>query len=199
MKNKALSIEQVATVCGVSKERVKRWIEKRGLKTDPTTKDGEFVQHTDMIDFFVKFNMPIPESIMPFKANKILFIYTSNSENRHFMAFLIGFLGKLRLENSNFIADHITYGPDAKIKVMVFKPDVIMLDMTENDIDAIDLCIKMKNTEELNSIKLVAITCESLIDEYLHKAKHCGIDEIFSHSINIDSYAKKILSFNEIK
>ncbi|MBA3014349.1 MAG: hypothetical protein KKD63_14580 [Proteobacteria bacterium] len=199
MKNKLLSIDQVANVCGVSPDRVRRWIEKRGLKTDPTNNTEEFVHHADMIDFFVKFNMPIPDSILPFKTKKILFIYDTNSDNKVFMSFLIEFLGNLRTENNNFITDHISYGPDAKIKLMVFNPDLVLLDMTENDNDAINMSIQIKSTEEFNKIKLVAITSDQLLELYKNRAVACGIDEILPYSMNLTLCTKSIISHNGLE
>jgi CheY-like chemotaxis protein len=195
MKKQALSLEQIATLCGVSLCRVKRWIEKKGLQTRSHEGAEEIVLHADLIDFLVKFNMPIPDSIMPFQAKKILFIYSNFSDERLFIRFLVHFLGQLKKEQHNLIADHVSYGPDAKMKVMVFKPDLIILDMMENDQEAVAMSRQIKDTEEFSSIRLVAITGAALPERERDAFRRNGIDEVVSSSVEIKQLAKQMRDF----
>ena len=196
MKNQTLSLDQIASICGVSLNLVRRWIEKKGLKVDASDGTGEKVRHADMINFLVKFNMQIPDSIMPIKVKKILFIYSNASDDKLFMRFLINFLGQLKKEKRGFIADHISYGPDAKMKVMVFKPDLIILDMTEHEEDAVNMSKLIKSTEEFNSINLVAITGADLFERYKVSAQKSGIDEVLIGSVEIGPLAKRLMGFS---
>jgi hypothetical protein len=196
MKNQALSLEQIASICGVSLKLVRRWIEKKGLKVDSSDGSGEKVQHADMINFLVKYNMQIPDSIMPIKVKKILFIYSNASDGKLFLRFLINFLGQLKKDKHGFIADHIAYGPDAKMKVMVFKPDLIILDMTEHAEDAVSMGMLIKNTEEFNSINLVAVTGAELFERYSASAAKSGIDEVLIGSVETGPLAKRLMGFS---
>jgi hypothetical protein len=196
MKNQALSLEQIASICGVSLKLVRRWIEKKGLKVDSSDGSGEKVQHADMINFLVKYNMQIPDSIMPIKVKKILFIYSNASDGKLFLRFLINFLGQLKKDKHGFIADHIAYGPDAKMKVMVFKPDLIILDMTGHAEDAVSMGMLIKNTEEFNSINLVAVTGAELFDRYSASAAKSGIDEVLIGSVETGPLAKRLMGFS---
>lgn len=196
MKNQALSLEQIASICGVSLKLVRRWIEKKGLKVDSSDGSGEKVQHADMINFLVKYNMQIPDSIMPIKVKKILFIYSNASDGKLFLRFLINFLGQLKKDKHGFIADHIAYGSDAKMKVMVFKPDLIILDMTEHAEDAVSMGMLIKNTEEFNSINLVAVTGAELFERYSASAAKSGIDEVLIGSVETGPLAKRLMGFS---
>jgi len=195
MKKRALSLEQIATLCGVSPGRVRRWIEKKGLQTSSSEGSEDMVLHADLIDFLVKFNMPIPDSIMPFQAKKLLFIYSNFSDERLFIRFLVHFLGQLKKEQRNLIADHVAYGPDAKMKVMVFKPDLILLDMMENNREAIAMVRQIKNTEEFGSIRLVAITGAGLPGREKEGFRGHGIDEVVSNSTEINQLVRKLRDF----
>lgn len=195
MKNQALTLDQIASLCGVSLLRVRRWIEKKGLQVCSPDSSEEMVRHADLIDFLVKFNMPIPDSIMPFKAKKILFIYSNYSGERLFIRFLVHFLGQLKKEQRNLIADHVAYGPDAKMKVMVFKPDLIILDMTESDQEALAMWRQIKNTEEFSSSRLVAITGKGPLVEKKAAFEKEGIDEVVSSPVEIEQLAKRLRDF----
>ncbi|MDY0351000.1 MAG: hypothetical protein RBR09_07090 [Desulfobulbaceae bacterium] len=195
MKKRALSLEQIATLCGVSPGRVSRWIEKKGLQTLSSEGTEDMVLQADLIDFLVKYNMPIPDSIMPFQAKKILFIYSNFSDERLFIRFLVHFLGQLKKEQRNLIADHVAYGPDAKMKVMVFKPDLILLDMMENNREAIAMIRQIKNTEEFSSIRLVAITDAGLPGREKEGFRRHGIDEVVSNSTEINQLVRKLRDF----
>lgn len=195
MKNQALTLDQIASLCGVSLLRVRRWIEKKELQVCSPDSSEEMVRHADLIDFLVKYNMPIPDSIMPFQAKKILFIYSNYSGERLFIQFLVHFLGQLKKEQRNLIADHVSYGPDAKMKVMVFKPDLIILDMTENDQEALAMWRQIKNTEEFSSSRLVAITGTGSLGEKKAAFQNDGIDEVVSDPVEIEQLAKRLRDF----
>lgn len=192
MKKQTLNIDQAASLCGVSPTRVKAWIDKKELRAGENHGREQWIRHTDLIDFLVKFNMPIPDALLPYKARKILFIYNDDSGSRLFMRFLIRLLGQLKKTHQTFVADHIPYGPDAKIKVMVFKPDLVLLDMTENDHDAISMGLQIKNATEFSAVKLIAVTTENNFEEQRVSAQKSGIDTTVPDSVNIPVFAEEL-------
>lgn len=195
MKNQAWTLDQIASLCGVSLLRVRRWIEKKGLQVCSTDGSEEIIRHADLIDFLVKYNMPIPDSIMPFQAKKLLFIHSNYSGERLFIRFLVHFLGQLKKEQRNLIADHVSYGPDAKMKVLVFKPDLIILDMMESDQEALAMWRQIKNTEEFSSSRVVAITGSGILEEKKAAFQKDGIDEVVSNPVEIEQLAKRLRDF----
>jgi hypothetical protein len=195
MKNQTLSLVQIASICGVSLSLVRRWIEKKGLKVDLSEGMEEKVHHSDMINFLVKYNMHIPDSIIPIKAKKILFIYSNTANDKVFLKFLINFLGKLKKEKCGFIADHILYGHDAKMKIMVFNPDLIILDMTDGEEKAIEISKIIKSLDEFASVNILAITNEKIFKKCNILAKQYGIDDVIIGSADIDRYVYEKIGF----
>jgi len=194
MTYQTLNLEQTAAVCGVSLSRVKKWIGGRGLKVDTNDPDNAMVNHDDLIDFLIKYNMPIPESFIPYKAKKLLITYTSTDNNCSFIKFLVRFLGELKKE-TNFIVDHVAYGTDTKMKLMVFKPDLILLDMTINETDALDICRFVKETDEYSPVRLIGVSSDHLYKLHESIAMTYGIDKILNRSIEISPFIQNLKYF----
>lgn len=157
MKRQILNLDDVASICGVSLNRVRRWIEKRGIKVFKLRGGEETVRHEDFIDFLVRYNMPIPPAIIPFNAVKILFIHTKGVCGSGFIKFLVRFMAGVKNEG-NYILDHITYGADAKMKIMIFRPDVLILDLTKASREAVTILRLVRENEEFSGTRIIGIT-----------------------------------------
>jgi len=162
MKTQTLNVEQVAAICGVSVGRVKRWIETRVLEANCLSEGNGNIEKETLIQFLIKHNIPIPDSVLPFKSKKALFFLTKDMLDDIFLNFLIRFFNKLKRE-SNFIIDYVAYGTNAKMKLMVFRPDIVLLDETDNIMEHLGVAHMIKKAEELNFIKVVKITkCDEI-------------------------------------
>jgi hypothetical protein len=192
MNKRIMPLEQVAFLCGVSLERVRNWIGKGKLHIAAGSGE-EKVYVSDMIDFLVKHNMPIPDPIMPLNMRKVLFVYSDDFASKKFLGFLIDFYRQVKKNNLHFIADHTMYGPEAKMKVMVFNPHLVILDMTENDRDAALMARGIKELEEFSSIRLLAVVDPELFEGKRASATKCGIDEVLPHSADIGQLARRLL------
>lgn len=197
MKNglhkRTLALDEMAFLCGVSRERVKNWARKGELRIISDGDREQKVYATDVIDFLVKHNMPIPEPIMPRNMRKVLFVYSDDFASKKFLQFLINFYRQVKEKHFHFIADHTMYGPEAKMKVMVFNPHLIILDMTENDLDAAIMAKGIRKLEEFSSVRLLAVADSDLHEPKKLKAARYGIDEVLPHSASIDRLAKHLL------
>ena len=92
-----LDFEQVASLCCVSQDRVRKWVEKRCLKS--LSPETEQVRCDDLVDFLVQHNMTIPASLLPVEAKKILFVFSSETLGYIYITFLKHFFEKLRVES----------------------------------------------------------------------------------------------------
>ncbi|MDH3328789.1 MAG: helix-turn-helix domain-containing protein [Desulfobulbaceae bacterium] len=193
MKHRTLSLEEVASLGGVSLARVRSWIKKKVLRAEQVEGIGLRVHTADMIDFLVRYNMAIPESIVPLNAKKILFVHGEGSDTRSFMKFVINFLMELKKGRREFIIDHISYGSEAKMKMMVLRPDLVILDMTGGDKDALAFCTLIKEIEYFSSVKLIGIIDSALPVDLTAAIKKCGIEEVVPVSVAIDPFTRKVL------
>ena len=115
----SLDIEQVASVCCVSVARVDRWIDVRGLRVSG---QGECrnILSSDLVDFLVQYNMPIPEIILPAQAKKILFVFKNETLEFIYVKFLIEFFWPTPWHHV-LQTDHFGLDLFGKLPVDIFK------------------------------------------------------------------------------
>ncbi|MDW7772404.1 MAG: hypothetical protein SCH71_05880 [Desulfobulbaceae bacterium] len=196
MIQKPLSIELAASLCGVSPGRARKWIDKHGLKAVQET-DGLAVNAADLINFLVKYNMPIPDAIVPKNTKKILFVYREGTEDKNFLRYLIGFIRQIRKTGTCIIADHVPYGPDVQMKIMVFKPDLILLDAVNSTENVIAISRFVNRSREFNTIQIIAYSNSEHSSEYLDLFQKEGVDEVTGDTAPIPQAAKKILQLSK--
>jgi len=191
IKNNKLEIvtfEQVALLCCVSEDRVKKWINKRGLK--PLAKESEQVYCQDLIDFLVRHNMPIPASILPAEAKKILFIFSRRILKYIYVTFLVHLFQKLRTED-NFISDTVCYDRKAKYKILTFAPDLIVTYTTSAHDNALEL---IRFAKKIGGCRVLSIVENNISGENIAHIKAAGADAVVERCININELVKKIHS-----
>ena len=191
MIQKPISLEFAASLCGVSTRRARKWIDKHGLKAIQDETYGLVINPADLIDFLVKYNMSIPDAIVPKNTKKILFVYREGAEDKNFLRYLIGFIRQLRKTKSSIIADQVLYGPDVQMKIMIFKPDLIFLDAVDSISSVIAISRFINNSREFSNIRIVAYCDNEHNRKYLDILKSEGVDEIISNAGEIPSAAKR--------
>lgn len=191
MTGEILNIEQVASICGVSINRVTRWIRKKGLKALQHEGNREKIERDKLIDFLLRHNMPLPESIIPFKAKKILFVYSSAMIDDLFVQFFFRFLEQIRKE-VNCIIDYIAYGPNVKMKIMIFKPHLVLLDTAGSEIDAMNTARFINNTDEFSMIKVASLVETIPAGASNNDLQNISVDAVVPRCIDIHSLIRKI-------
>jgi len=187
----ALSMEQVAAICGVSQERVRRWIDKKSLLAKRAEGCGLLVRRDDLIDFLVQHNIPIPEAILPFTAKKILFVLSQEAMEDIFMQFVMRFFERLKKE-ANFIVDYASYGTSLKMKMIVFRPDLVVFGVSGEGKAAATASSLIKNNEGYSSVKIIAITKKDVTENISNYLLSNGVDAIIPRSIELKSLVEKI-------
>ena len=74
IKDSTLDIRQVSLYCGFSEETVQNWIEKGELKATPVQEGHYRISVADLVDFLIKYNLPIPDKILSPGTKKVLII-----------------------------------------------------------------------------------------------------------------------------
>lgn len=161
-----LTLEQISLYCSVPLKRVMNWVENRGLSISGTEGDAARVSLQELIDFLVRHNMPIPDSIMPVKVRKILFVFAEELiMDEIVLKFLMRFFERMKKE-AHLIIDYCSYGPMVKMKLLVFRPDLVILDVGSHD-EGCDVCSLIKKSGEFEGIKVAAIVESSKINDAL--------------------------------
>lgn len=149
----ALTIEQVAILCGVSVSRVGNWIEKSGLKVVDRN-DNRKVRQEDLVEFLLHYNMPIPKGILPVNARKMLLVYSAGRGRGAVYSFLKTLSEKMGSKFRN-ITDSITYGKSAEYKILNFVPDLVLIDAVHADDEAQSVVRFVRSIGGMRSIVLV--------------------------------------------
>ncbi len=187
-----LSLEQISNYCGTPIKRINNWVESRGLKVARVEGNVKKVRIDELIDFLVRHNMHIPDSVIPIKVRKILFVFAEDLiMDEIVLKFLMKFFERLKKE-ANLIIDYCSYGSMAKMKLLVFKPDLVILDVGSTDASC-ELCHLVKSSDEFEGIKVAAIVESSKINEEL-KNRLC-VDALLPRCVDIKSLMENI---NEI-
>ena len=187
-KLEAVTLQQVASLCCVSEDRVKKWVNTSGLK--PLTSESEQVYCQDLIDFLVRYNMPIPASILPAEAKKILFIFSSETLKYIYVTFLVHFFQKLRTEE-NFISDTVCYDQQAKYKILTFAPDLIVTYTISVHDNALQLISFAKKT---GGCRVLSIVEKNISRENKTQIKTAGADAVVARCIHFNELVEKIHS-----
>ena len=191
MIGELLNLEQVASICGVTNDRVRRWIAKRGLETFQGDGSREKIEKDRLIDFLLQHNMPLPESIIPFKAKKILIVFANEMVNDLFVQFLFRVFEQIRKE-ANCIIDYIAYGPSVKMKIMIFKPHLVLLDTAGGGNDALNTARFIKKSDEFSMIKIITLVEKLAADSNKNDRQPSMIDSEILRCMDIHSLIKKI-------
>lgn len=187
-----LSLEQISNYCGTPIKRINNWVESRRLKVARVEGNVKKVRIDELIDFLVRHNMQIPDSVIPIKVRKILFVFAEDLiMDEIVLKFLMKFFERLKKE-ANLIIDYCSYGSMAKMKLLVFKPDLVILDVGSTDASC-ELCHLVKSSDEFEGIKVAAIVESSKINEGL-KNRLC-VDALLPRCVDIKSLMENI---NEI-
>ena len=118
-----LSLEQAATLCGVSEERFRKWAEMDPL---PLIETGgkRLVRAQDLIRHLIENNIRLPERLLSGQTRKILFIGGKNKTLPGIE--MIWALYRLQ-RSSRSVLNFIEDDENAELKVITFDPDYIFL------------------------------------------------------------------------
>ena len=181
-----LDFGQVASLCCVSRERVIGWVEKRGLKLQE--KGSVRIYCHDLVSFLMQHNIPIPASVLPVNAKKVLFIFSGETLKYICVTFLSHVFQKLKAEE-NFISDGICYDSQAKYKILTFAPDLIVTYTVCAFDNALKLIRFAKTTGEC---RILSIVEEKISVENRMQITAAGADGVVERSIEINALVEKM-------
>jgi len=179
IKDSTLDIRQVSLYCGFSEETVQNWIEKGELKATPVQEGHYRISVADLVDFLIKYNLPIPDKILSPGTKKVLIIV---NEEKTVLDTLLECFKKENIQD--FIIDCSAYGLDTHMKLFLFKPDLVLIDLPAPLIDGFDLCEVIKQTPEFSNTKVMVIS-RSPSDEKISFVKKLGIDALLPRNTEI--------------
>ena len=167
-----LTTGQIAQYCHVSHRAVLKWVASGKLKAYRTPGKHSRVSIEDFVAFLNQYKMPVPaELIHTVILRKILIV----DDDRGIVSSLHR---ALTLENKYLI--EIAYdGFEAGKKFVVFKPQLIILDIHMPGLDGYQVCANIRCDPGNKSVKILAISGVSEPQE-IKKIMDLGADDYLS-------------------
>ena len=177
-----LTTGDVAKICNVAPRTVSKWFDSGQLKgyRIPGSKDRR-IPISELFRFMKTHNIPTTG----LKTGKIRVVIASSNENE---ATLLAEGLHSKADYDVEIAESVF---EAGLLAQKFSPHVMLVNLMDKNIDSAEICQNIRLTEELQTIKLVAITnrlSESEASALLKK----GFDGYISDASDIAEVIRKI-------
>ena len=148
MEKDVYTIPEAARICSVGRTTMWRWVKSGELKVSMTLGGKYRISKADLEKFIIKNNIyPLTHKHSP--RGKILIVDDDRNIQRVFTSVLL---------NEGYETETASDGFEAGIKVMQFKPDLIILDLFMPGMDGFDVCERMKKNSSTSHIKILAVT-----------------------------------------
>jgi len=156
MKKKALTTHEIAQYCDVTPRTVIQWIKEGKISAYRTPGRHSRVKVEDFFTFLKKYNMPIPKEIVSTEGNNIIrkkkILIVDDDKN---MANSIKRFLKLK---ENYDIELAFDGFEAGSKIVIFKPDLVILDIKMPGMNGYEVTKKIRQLPELTYTKIIAIS-----------------------------------------
>lgn len=167
---KTLTTGEAAALCGVNFRTVIRWIEKGLLNAHRLPGRGD---HRIVVDDFVEFlesnDIPIPSNIQSLNENHVLVIDDQLEVTQAYAR---------TLKRAGYKVDIVNDGFRAGVKLLMLKPNLIILDLKMPGVDGYSILNFVRNESELKRVKI--IVASGAEEASLKKAMEAGANVVLS-------------------
>lgn len=141
---------EVATICHVTINAVKKWIASGKLKAFRTPGGHFRVDKSDFQEFVSKYKFNDNIEIGP-TNNKILIV----DDEPQVLEYI---KDTLEAADAGYEIETAVDGYDALIKVGNFNPDLLIIDIRMPRLDGIEVCKRLKGNKQTKDMKILAVT-----------------------------------------
>jgi excisionase family DNA binding protein len=187
---KPLTTGEIADLCHVHLRTVLQWIHDGKMKAYRTPGNHSRVSVDDFIEFLKQYNMPIPEHLANRSANRKLLIVDDDVN-------MVNSTKRLFKKEANFEIDVAYDGFEAGIKLLLFKPDIVVLDMKMPGMNGYEVAQKIKRSANCEGTKIVCVSAyfENGDKERLTKI---GVDYSLDKPFNSQELVDKVKELLQI-
>ncbi|HBG60527.1 MAG: hypothetical protein A2Y03_09895 [Omnitrophica WOR_2 bacterium GWF2_38_59] len=189
VNKKALTTYDIAKHCDVSPRTVAQWISEGKIKAFRTLGNHNRVKEDDFISFLKEHNIPIPEDFVSNANNgskkKILIVDDDKNMSNS--------IKRVLARIDNFEIDIARDGFDAGRKMLLFRPDIVLLDIRMPGMDGYEVAKRIKDVPENANVKIIAISA-FFDDDGRERIKSLDVDCCLDKPFNEDLLVEKINS-----
>lgn len=185
---KPLTTGEIADFCHVHLRTVLQWIHDGKLKAYRTPGNHSRVSVDDFVAFLKQYNMPVPPHLASRSSNRKVLIVDDDAN-------MVNSIKRLFKKEQAFEIDVAYDGFEAGIKLLLFKPDLVVLDMKMPGMNGFEVAQKVKRSANCEHTKIIAVSAyfEEGDKDKLHKiGVDYSLDKPFNSQDLIDK-AKELL------
>jgi excisionase family DNA binding protein len=187
MVGKTVSVSEMAKICKVSTETIRRWIDRGAIKSTKTLGGHRRITLDDFLKFLNENNIPYDRRLFA-ERRRILVVDDEDS--------VVDMLKEyIEALEEDFEMDVAKNGFQAGVKVTEDYPDVIILDIIMPGMDGIEVCERLKADKRTREIKVVAITGYAS-QENVQRMLDAGAALVLRKPFTFEEFQKAILSFD---
>ena len=173
---------EIAGICNVTINAVKKWIASGKLIAFRTPGGHYRVRRDEFVDFLDRYKLDIRDSVFP-DRKRVLIV----DDEKDVVEFIRSSIESM---DNGYEIETAAEGYEALIKVGDFKPQLLILDIKMPNLDGFEVCRRIK--AKTDGIKILAVTAygreemDSIID--------CGADYCLAKPIKLKDLKKNVLS-----
>jgi excisionase family DNA binding protein len=183
MNDRLLTTSEVAAYCQVTNDGVVKWIKAKKLRAYSTPGGHYRIRKSDFREFLERFGMPVDAEFFAEERKKILVVDDQQG--------MVDLIARALGDGNSFQVITARDGYDAGLKIGSFKPDLIVLDVMAPNLDAVDVCKRIKLDPETEGIKLVALTGQAE-QGAMERAYKVGVDLCLPKPVQPESLKKEV-------
>jgi len=180
---KPLTTGDIAKYCHVTHVGVVKWIKSGKLKAYATPGGHYRIEKRDFMDFLNNYKMPIHEEYFHKDHPRVLIVDDHEETIELIRRHLIK-------HDANFAIESASDGYEAGLKMGIFKPNLVILDLVMPRVDGFEVCRRIKTDQNTSHIKVLAITGYNK-PEYLEEIAKCGADTCLKKPIDWPEFLKQ--------
>lgn len=176
-KKEVLTTGQVAQLCNVAPRTVTKWFDsgQLGGYRIPGSKDRR-IPESELIRFMKAHDIPTDK--LEKGKLRILVIDSRTEYARHFSS---------QIESKGSFEVQCAHNSfDAGLAALKFSPNIILIDLMSNDIDAASLCGYVRHCEDLSDCRLIALA-GGLSSNETNTLKQQGFDAVVTEPENLNA------------
>jgi len=181
VKQEIFTIPQAAELCGVSRWTMRNLVTSGKLKASRTHGGHYRILGKDLESFTLEKKM-FPYSNNQTRTKKILIADDDDNIRK-----LIGEM----LTRSGYEVEYASDGFETGMKIVEMKPHLVILDLFMPKMDGFEVCRRLKENKDTESIKVIAISGFPT-KENMQRILDCGADLFLEKPLDMRNFKKKI-------
>ncbi len=181
MNNHFYTAPEAAKICSVSRTTMWRWVKHGEIKGFRTPRGIHKIRKKDL-ESFIRKKMKHLQVDRLFQAKKILIVDDDKA--------IVEVLSQM-LSFNGYQIEKAFDGFEAGVKITLFKPDLMILNLYMSGIDGFDVCRQIKSNPDTLHIKIMALTGFDT-PENKNRIMKAGADGFLAKQVDKDELMQKI-------